>query len=235
MPDFHTIKASAALSGINVSLRDGAIFAENMSLSKLSLEFKEEKDQVFHFKRNTPAGTETVVEHLETTLDLRLNKNGLFYGEDYKINDFTGKMETFLGPFGMRFSRMNDVLNVSRTYETYIGIGAMAFEMTELDDKRHWLEIDPTKLTTETAEFAIKNITGSLVIDGKKGVTIETNASSLYLKGNNMLTLETGGFNNMYLSIEVYDNASSEYKPFLIPLMSPFPVVPVVPVVPVEI
>jgi hypothetical protein len=217
---FHTIKSSRSLSGINVSLRDGTIYADNMSLNNTHLNFRDELDSVFRYKRNTSVGTVTEEEHLDKTRDLRIQTEGIFYSEDYTFNDLSAKIENVIDGFGMMLSRTDDMNHENRKFETYLGTGAMGLEITEEDDKRHWMVVNPKVVQTDTPEFSIKNYSGSIVMDGK-GVSIDTNASGLYLKGENMISLDTGGYINKYLSVVIYDNASSMYKPFLIPLMNP--------------
>ena len=223
MPVFHTIKSSAELSGINVSLRDGTIYADNMSLNNTQLIFKNEESRIFTNTRKI--GPQETENHEGQKRKLQVNSDGIFYTHDYILtdgeNNATAQVRNVVDEFGIDFSLMSDINNQSRKNTTYIGMGAMQLEMRGTDDKYHWMTMDPKLLATSTPNFLIRNSDGSTTIEGK-GVTINTNASGLSLKGEpGMITEVSAGFNNRYLKITIYDNASSMYKDFVVPLMNP--------------
>jgi hypothetical protein len=197
MSGFHTLKASAALSGLNVSLREGTVYADNMSLNKNQLVFKDVTSGI---------SRESIQQH-----------TGIFYNQQSSFLNTVTTIDHRFNEYGIDLSITN-FSNVSRVNETDIGLGSMILLKTDEDDTRHRMTINPKEVNVSTSNFSVIN-TGSVAIEGK-GVTINTNVSGLSLRGD-LISTETGGFINQYLKVQIYDNASSMYRSYVIPLMSP--------------
>jgi hypothetical protein len=209
MTTFHTLKASSNLSGLNVSLRDGTIYAGDMTLNKTQLNFKDEIIRDF-YKRDG-----TIEEHEDQIRELQIKSEGIAYMHDYTFMNTSIQIENTLDEYGMDLLRKNVTNNVTRIDRSFIGVGDLAFETTDASDIRHSMFVNPKKMEIFTPTFSLTN-TGSIAVEGK-GVTINTNASGLSLKGD-MISADTGGYINKYLKVQIYDEG--EYKDFVIPLMS---------------
>lgn len=198
---FHDIYASSNLSGLNVILRDGIISADNMSLSKNSLIFKE-KD-----------------ETIENKQEILIKSTGATVTQIYKSNNNEiVTIENNLDSIGLRTSYQYTRNNIFHDDGTYIGV-AGTFHLRNTDDegRQHTLFMNPSELNVSTTHFSFMN-KGSVSVEGM-GVTLNTSSSGLRLKGD-MINTSTGGYINKYLKVFIYDEVTNSFLPYNIPLMS---------------
>jgi hypothetical protein len=198
---FHTLKASSTLSGLNVSLREGTVFSENMSINNSGLVFN--------------ASGETAEKKQETHMNYdELSVNTIFKSNNNDVVTIENKL---------------DKIGLSQTYSyTRSGIlyrdgleafadGTILLQQTKDGGSNHRMFVTPSELNISTSNFSVAN-KGSVAVEGL-GVTLNTSTSGLFLRGD-MISLDSGGLLNKYLKVQIYDEVNNVYVPYVIPLMS---------------
>jgi len=192
---FHNIYSSSNLSGINVLLKEGAVSADNMSLNKNSLIFRDET-----------IGSKTEVDY-----------RGVLFTKDYTFLETVTTIENKMNEFGLNLSLTNRRNNIDHLSDSFIGMGDLHFLQTDEDATRHSVIFNPKEMNVSTTQFSFMN-KGSVSIEGA-GLTLNASSEGLKLKGD-MINTSTGGYINKYLKVHIYDENTSSYLPYNIPLMS---------------
>jgi hypothetical protein len=203
---FHEIFSSSNLSGLNVNLKRGALYAENMSLNSQRLFFNEQETP--DSKQETRIDT-TGISHLQifrsdnqdlVTVESTLNNMGLIQSYNYSRDNVSYDNGLGLDPAGLIVMHQNENEVVNR------------------------LLLDPRSLNVSTTTFTLSN-RGDVLVNSNtslqlKGDSVQiVSESVLQLKGD-MITTTTGGYINKYLKVQIC-NASGIYEQYQIPLMNP--------------
>lgn len=200
---FHEIFSSSNLSGLNVNLKHGALYAENMSLDSQRLFFNnQDTNQV------TVIDT-SGVSHIRTfqsdnsdlvTVESTLNNMGLLQSYNYSRGNVSYEDGLDLFSSGVIFMHQNE------------------------NEVRNELELTPSNLNVSTTTFTLSN-QGDLLVESNTSLHLKGDSvrivseSGLQLKGD-MITTTTGGYINKYLKVQIC-NALGVYEQYQIPLMNP--------------
>jgi len=203
---FHEIFSSSNLSGINVQLKNGTVYADNMSLNKQRLFFNEQ--ETYDTKQETVIDT-SGISHIRTfrsdnqdlvTVESTLDDGGLQQSYTYSRGNVSYDNGLDLFPAGSIFMHQDE------------------------NEVRKALLLDPSELNVSTTTFTLSN-QGDLLVESNTSLHLKGDSvrivseSGLQLKGD-MITTTTGGYINKYLKVQIC-NALGVYEQYQIPLMNP--------------
>ncbi len=203
---FHEIFSSSNLSGLNVNLKHGTLYAENMSLDSQRLFFN--KQETSETNQVTVIDT-SGISHIRTfrsdnedlvTVESTLDDDGLQQSYTYTRDNVSYDNGLDLFPAGSIFMYQNE------------------------NEVSNALELDPSALNVSTTKFTLSN-QGDLLEESNTSLHLKGDSvrivseSGLQLKGD-MITTTTGGYINKYLKVQIC-NALGVYEQYQIPLMNP--------------
>lgn len=200
---FHEIFSSSNLSGLNVNLKHGALYAENMSLDSQRLFFNnQDTNQVTVIDTSGVSHIRTFRSNNQdlVTVESTLDDGGLQQSYTYSRGNVSYDNGLDLFPAGSIFMYQNE------------------------NEVSNALELDPSALNVSTTTFTLSN-QGDLLVESNTSLHLKGDSvrivseSGLQLKGD-MITTTTGGYINKYLKVQIC-NALGVYEQYQIPLMNP--------------
>ncbi len=224
--------SSSNLSGLNIGLKNGAVYADNMSLNNQRLLFDEvtSQDQKSMQVDTTGISHSRVFNNGSDKRFLNLNQFGLSQSTHYSMGNMSHVDSMSLLPGGSLLVEQFEegvrkntltlepsLLNVSTTRFTLSNSGDLWLQSSQN------VSIHSSDLSIQTGNVSIQ--TENVFVESNASLQLHANSvrivsdTGLQLCGD-MINTTSGGYVNKFLKVQIC-NASGVYEHYQIPLMNP--------------